>query len=176
MTTTWERDSRRATVTRWVARMILSLALVAMVVLAIVAFTNPGQQENLTGLLNPSKSPTATAVVLIWVVGFVAFMLPRLREGRPFALLAIGANPSSLPIVKTLPEWREHLSHDAKRRVNRAVLSLPGEGPTAPTVRDLGGRAYPILIGMDQVPEAMACAVGLAVGSPSPRRSPLDTR
>jgi hypothetical protein len=66
--------------------------------------------------------------------------------------LVIGANPSSLPIIKTLLEWRRDLSDDADRRVNIAVLSLPGEEQTAQTVRDWGGRVHPIMIGTDRDP------------------------
>ena len=66
--------------------------------------------------------------------------------------LVIGANPSSLPIIKTLLEWRKELSEDADRRVHIAILSLPGEEQTAQTVRDWGGRVHPIVIRTDQDP------------------------
>lgn len=86
--------------------------------------------------------------------------------------LVIGANAESLPIIKTLLEWRDDLGQDAHRgSVHIAVLSLPGEETVAQTVRDWGGQVHPVMIGTDSEAPSVAGDSGLSPSGIQTRRS-----
>lgn len=154
---------------RLLAWVLLVLAGAATLILAWAALFFAGRQSALPALLQPSAPFTAMAVLLLWCAAFAAYSIPRLREGRPFALLVIGGAALSglvLGIVSVAPCTR---AQDAALTPDLVLTPLwqtmvlfVGTSPASFGPGEVCGEAVPLAAQLARF-AAMAAVFGTAV-------------